>query len=115
MIVTLNHPPQEVRPNARVHWARKAKLVKLCRSSAFWACKKAIQEQEFTLKPTAYGLVWYYFGQKPDADNCLSSCKAYIDGCCDALKINDKYLECCFIRRLRDKEKRGKIEISFYP
>lgn len=115
MIVTLNHPPQEVRPNARVHWARKAKLVKLCRSAAFWTCKKAIKEQDFTLKPKAYGLVWYYFGQKPDTDNCLASCKAYIDGCCDALKIDDNHLECCFISRLRDKEKRGKIEISFYP
>lgn len=111
--ITLKHPPQEVRPNARVHWATKAKHVKLCRSSAFWVCKKALQNTGFQFMPSSYGITWYFFGQVPDADNCLSSCKAYLDGCCDAFKIDDKTLVLTHINRLRDKEKKGKIEIQF--
>lgn len=114
LTVTLKHPPNEVRPNARVHWATKAKHVKMCRSSAFWSCKKAIQQNDGSVAPKSYGITWFYFGQVPDVDNCLASCKAYIDGCCDALHINDKQLECCYVSRMRDSDNRGLVEIAFF-
>lgn len=110
--ITLPHPPQEVRPNARVHWARKAKKVKICRQAAFWRCKKTIANAaQFT--PRFYGVTWYFFGKVPDADNCLASCKSYLDGCCDAFKIDDKTLDVVYVVRIPDIKKRGTIEIEF--
>ena len=64
-------------------------------------------------RPVEYVLVWYYHGTKRDADNCLASCKAYLDGCAEVFKVNDRDLECAGIRRVRDKALRGFIELRF--
>ena len=64
-------------------------------------------------RPLEYVLVWYYYGQKSDADNCLSSCKAYLDGCAAAWGCNDRDWECAGVRRVRDKELCGCVELRF--
>lgn len=63
--------------------------------------------------PVEYVLVWYYWGQKSDADNCLASCKAYLDGCAAAWGCNDRDWECAGVRRVRDKERKACIELRF--
>ena len=64
-------------------------------------------------QPLEYVLVWYYWGQKTDADNCLACCKAYLDGCAAAWGGNDRDWECAGVRRVRDKERRACIELRF--
>lgn len=95
-MIVLPWPDKVLSPNSRVHWAQKAKAVKSARRSGYMAALHA-----------GYGLdtfsgyegklhLWidYYAKTRnyPDADNCLSASKAYIDGIADALGINDRRL-----------------------
>ena len=64
--------------------------------------------------PVRYDVTWFYWGGTgPDADNALASCKAYLDGCCDALGVNDRVLDCCGIHRVKDRVKDGTVLIRF--
>lgn len=63
--------------------------------------------------PVEYVLVWYYKGVKRDADNCLASCKAYLDGCAEAWGANDRNWECAGIRRVPSRHLADKIELRF--
>ena len=53
-------------------------------------------------------------GGKPDADNCLAACKAYLDGVADALGINDKDLDVFGIYRERNIALSDYITLTFY-
>jgi crossover junction endodeoxyribonuclease RusA len=84
--IFLPWPPAPLWPNARPHWAQKAKATKAARFTA-----KAL------LIGVAPGPVRITFcpkplGPKPDRDNCISACKAYQDGIADALGVNDRDL-----------------------
>ena len=48
-----------------------------------------------------------------DADNCLARCKAYLDGACKALGIDDRTLDCAGIERIHDLGRAGQVEIVF--
>lgn len=65
------------------------------------------------MQPTHYRVVWFYKGNKPDADNCLARCKAYLDGACKAMGIDDRTLDCAGIDRVHDLAHAGKVEIVF--
>ncbi|UQT43592.1 hypothetical protein M5E88_13090 [Akkermansia muciniphila] len=65
------------------------------------------------MQPTHYRVVWFFKGPKPDADNCLARCKAYLDGACKALGIDDRTLDCAGIDRVHDLTRAGKVEIVF--
>lgn len=65
------------------------------------------------MQPTHYRVIWFYKGNKPDADNCLARCKAYLDGACKALGIDDRTLDCAGIDRVHDLERAGQVEIVF--
>lgn len=93
-MITLPWPDKALSPNSRVHWAQKAKAAKKARFIG-WAESVA----------SGYGLatfadykgklhLWidYYAKTRnyPDADNCLSASKAYLDGIADALGVNDR-------------------------
>ena len=47
-------------------------------------------------------MIWYFKGNKPDADNCLARCKAYLAGACKAMGIDDRPLDCAGIDRVHD-------------
>jgi len=101
----LPHPPRELRPNGRVHWAAKARAVKSARACAkSMAFARMLRLGYGCFLPSRYQLVWYYKGLAPDADNCLASCKAYLDGCCDAFGVDDRSLECAGIHRVHSLE-----------
>lgn len=117
--VTLPHPAKELHPNARPHFMARARAKKAARQAAYFASLAALRDTMETLyngyplsfTPTHYYLRWSYWGNIPDEDNCLAACKAYLDGCCDALGINDKTLSSSGIARVHSKPKQ--VELIF--
>lgn len=84
--VILPWPYEALWPNARPHWAQKAKAVKAYRFAAKTMCngaKLGVVRITFCPKP---------FGPLPDKDNCISAFKAGQDGIADALGVNDRDL-----------------------
>jgi len=88
--VTLPWPSKSLSPNARLHWASKAKATKSAREAAFWLTWEAIGgrrpgwaraklEIEFC-PPDA---------RRRDIQNFIGSLKAPVDGIADALGVND--------------------------
>lgn len=92
MKLSLPYPAKELWPNARPHWAAKARETKKLREYAYWLAKQATPPKfgngpipvKITIFPQRYGPV-------PDRDNCLSACKAALDGIAQAIGINDRY------------------------
>ena len=117
--ISLPHPPKQLRPNTmrRCHWAPIAAARATARTMARQATMEAVLASTadlFTFTPRYYSIVWYYKGIRPDADNCLAACKAYLDGICDNLGINDRTLDVAHIIRHHDKAKAGTLTITFY-
>lgn len=88
-MVTLPWFPRELHPNARPHWAKKAKAAKACRERAAWETKAAGERVD------REGIIHVLIvfcppdKRKRDLDGCLSGCKAYLDGLADVLKVDD--------------------------
>ena len=86
-------PPLEVGPNGRLHWAKKARVVKGLRERANLVTLAVVHAYpEFEgFCPSVYDIEWYYtYGAAPDADGVIGRCKALLDGIADALKVNDR-------------------------
>ncbi len=113
IMVRLPHPAKELRPNGRAHWAAKARAAKKARFVAKVMMNEALACHVEGPALRVYRVRWFYKGSVPDADNCLAACKAYLDGCCDALGVNDRELECHGIERVHDKALAGTVEIVF--
>lgn len=119
--VVLERPGRVLSPNSRSHWAAKQRVVREARSRARLLMLKARRDEEAMCllpegwRPTHYDVTWFYWGGTgPDADNALACCKAYLDGCCDALGVNDRVLDCAGIHRIKDREQDGTVLIRFY-
>jgi crossover junction endodeoxyribonuclease RusA len=93
--IELPWPPKVLSPNARTHWAEKARKTKMARTLAWGLTAQALGPQlrtyasdgdillKVTLEPPMRG------GAIPDEDNIMASLKAYRDGIASALGIND--------------------------
>lgn len=88
--VDLTWPSRTLHPNARVHWAKKAKATKKARADAWSVARdaKLPRIDASTIKVTCI------FSPPPvkrnrDADNLIAACKAYFDGIADAIGVND--------------------------
>ena len=82
-------PPRELSPNARVHWATKAKAAKKYKQDCGWICK-AIRFRP--RKEHTADLVIQFCppdNRRRDVDNMLSSCKALFDAVSESLGIDD--------------------------
>ncbi len=95
MIVTLPWPDKRLSPNARVHWATKAKATKLAKCFAHWkvleqtACKGGAQTSvAYTFHPGSK--------RRRDLDNAIASTKAYTDGIASALQVDDSTFKLSF-------------------
>lgn len=117
--VELPFPPAELSPNKRLHWAKKAALVKAYRHQASLStvCAQDIMDR---------GIRWPYDGEIPisvtffppdnrrrDRDNMLASFKAGFDGIADALGVDDNR----FIptHRVGEVVKGGKVLVEITP
>jgi hypothetical protein len=93
--ITLPLPPAALKPNARPHWAAKAKAVKQCRRIGRVAAIAALAGAPPPRWMRASVLIEAYFptARHWDPDNLVSSCKAYFDSFQDAgLVENDREL-----------------------
>ncbi len=98
LTITIPLPPKEVRNNARVHWAKKAAAVKVCRTETRLIAVRAIASNEMSdnlpwkkasVKVTAY----FPTARHLDPSNLIDSLKPAFDGLQDAGVIeNDKEL-----------------------
>jgi crossover junction endodeoxyribonuclease RusA len=92
MELHLPWPHKDLSPNARVHWARKAKAVRTSRSIAFYDTVRARRIKDMVA--AAKGLSVYYVfypadNRRRDLDNLIASTKAYTDGIAQALGVDD--------------------------
>jgi crossover junction endodeoxyribonuclease RusA len=87
--VTFPWPPKQLSPNARVHWAVKAKAAKKYRADCFNLAKQAVVK--FEEEGKIHVFVDFYCPDKRtrDSDNLLASMKSALDGLADSLKVND--------------------------
>ena len=121
LTVALARPGRVLSPNSRSHWTAKQRVVREARGRARLLMLKARRDaEELCLlpegwRPMRYDVTWFYWGGTgPDADNALASCKAYLDGCADALRVNDRVLDCAGIHRVKDRAQDGTVLIRFY-
>lgn len=90
MQIELPWPDKRLSPNARVHWATKAKAVRKARSDAHYRVLS-------THRPHVAGRwglrVHYTFhaadNRRRDLDNLIASTKAYTDGIAQGLNVDD--------------------------
>lgn len=113
MRIRLPLPHKALHPNTRTHWAAKARQVKIAREAARRETFKLLRDVEVPTIPRSYSVTRYYKGKSPDADNTLSSMKAYLDGICDALRTDDKTLEMTGIKRIKASENYVEIDLEF--
>lgn len=117
LTVTLLKPNKVLHPNARATWRAKMQPCKKARTYARLVTQSVLQKKGLgpeAFHPVGYALTWFYKGVKPDADNCLAACKAYLDGIADALGINDKDLDVFGIYREHNTDCSNVITLTFF-
>lgn len=87
--IDLPWPSQVLHPNARPHWAKRARAAKAARLSAAWAASAVIK------RPVAANALSLTISFTPpdnrrrDLDGMLSNIKPYLDGIADVVGIDD--------------------------
>lgn len=120
LTITLPHTPRCLSPNAKAPLTQRGAIVagykktsakRRARTMAGAVTQEALKGHK--MQPTHYRVIWCFKGNKPDADNCLARCKAYLDGACKAMGIDDRTLDCAGIDRVHDLAKAGQVKIVF--
>lgn len=88
--ITLPWPPKQLSPNARVHWAQKARVAKKYKNDCFLLTKQANVELPKTDKLHLFVDFYQPDKRHRDQDNIEASMKAAYDGIADALGVNDR-------------------------
>ena len=119
MKLTLPLPAQSLSPNARVHWAAKAKATKAARSDACFMATLWLKDHPDNTCPWETATValsfWFARRGRRDPDNMIAWVKAYIDGLRDArvLADDDKLI---YLPPINDKDVRDpRLEIEVLP
>lgn len=120
LTITLPHTPRCLSPNAKapltqrgaqVAGFKKTAAKSRARNIAWVLTSSALNGRR--MLPTHYRVIWFFKGVKPDADNCLARCKAYLDGACKAMGIDDRTLDCTGLYRVHDLDRGGTLDIVF--
>ena len=111
MIVTLPWPPKELSPNARVHWAKKAKAAKSYRLLAhLLACRLKCPvgweaaKVSITFEPPD--------NRRRDLDNMLASIKSGLDGISAAIGVDDSRWTVTIAKGVYNKGGRVIVEVT---
>ena len=85
----LDWPPRQLSPNARLHWAAKAKLVKAYRNACGW--KVRADGIGKIVADTVHVAMTFYPPTKAhyDLDGLISRMKAGLDGVADVIGVDD--------------------------
>lgn len=123
LVITLPRPVRYLTPNCvtgdcpagvwKMHLAHIG-AKKKAKKDALDEARRVLEELGLTgYRAVEYELVWFYYGNRTDADNCLASCKAYLDGCAEAFGGNDRDWDCAGVRRLKDAQRAGTVQLVF--
>ena len=115
MTIILRIPPKSLSPNGRTHWASKQKVTREARGQAKLTTLNLLRGHE-PPKPIAYSIHYYWPATHRDDDNAIASCKAYMDGICEALRMDDRNIRFRTLTHDSDKLKpRLEITLHFDP
>lgn len=90
MKTVLPWPLAKLSPNARVHWAQRAKLVKQYREACrITAMSDGARDWPYEGKIHVWANFFPPDKRRRDWDNIIASSKALFDGLADALKVDD--------------------------
>ena len=97
MTVTLSLPPKALTPNARPHWAAKARAVQAYRGEAFLMARRAVagvgKGGQWWAKVGTEIMVrstfWFRVERRRDRDNAQASLKSALDGIAEAMGVDD--------------------------
>lgn len=88
--IDLPWPDKVLSPNARTHWARKAKATKLARALAGWMVTEAMGPIKPSWERAKLAVEFCPPDRRRrDRDNLIASLKAATDGIADAIGIDD--------------------------
>lgn len=88
-MIRLPWPDSGLRPNARLHFHAKAKLVKAARETAYWLAKQAYAPYPHKGEVMLFITFLPPDKRRRDLDGMLSSAKAYLDSIADAIEVDD--------------------------
>lgn len=121
--ITLRMPSMAVSQNARTGNSKaaalhKARAVKAHRERAKLLLMAILNRPPFpiTSPPLGYSLAFYYRTTMfRDEGNAEGSCKAYIDGIADALRMNDRHFrKMQLTTQQKDATQPPRVEITLY-
>ncbi len=112
-VLELPWPNKNLSPNARPHWAVKAKAAKEANQVAHYVARTKLP-----IKPQwlSARLQWAFHPKTAhalDKDNCIASCKAYQDGIAMALGIDDSLFDTSY--EIKEPVKGGKVVVTILP
>jgi crossover junction endodeoxyribonuclease RusA len=109
--VSLPWPPKELKPNARPHWATKAKAVKKYKVDCRWCLLEQRIHYLGTLDRILLSIVFRPPSKRAfDLDNALAASKSGIDAISDSIGIDDRYFSYQISRG--EQVKHGRIDVS---
>ncbi len=113
--VSIPWPHRKLSPNARVHWADRAKHKRVARAEAYYLTLAALQGKPPPHSFAGANLCLRLFVYPPDRrkrdeDNLLASLKGQLDGICEALGVDDSQIK--ELRIIWCDELRGEINVS---
>ena len=120
LTVTLSLPPKALSPNARTHWAPKAKAVAAYRGEAKLVARGAIREAGLDVPPgwgdeiMVRATFWFRVNRRRDRDNAQASLKSALDGIAEALGIDDSRFVLASAELRVDRD-RPRVEVVLAP
>lgn len=111
--VELPWPDKILSPNARTHWARKAKAVKAARVAAFYLVRAVAKS---TLDASGAHVRMTFCppdNRRRDRDNLIASMKAATDGISDAIGIDDSKFQSTYA--IGEPIKGGLVRVEIEP
>ncbi len=100
LTITLPWPPRELGPNYKIHYRAKSPITKQARQDALYTvleqAREGVVEWQAYLDNKILHDDWYFYppdNRRRDRDNVKAACKAYQDGICEALEIDDRQLK----------------------
>lgn len=113
MTIILRIPSRILSPNGRpAHWRKKHEATQTARGTAKLKTLHALRGMEPPC-PAAYSIRYFWPSTRRDDDNAIASCKAYMDGICDALRMDDRHLRFRALDHDTDK-KTPRVEITLH-
>lgn len=114
--LTFPWPPAALSPNARTHWAVKAKAAKKYKSDCLWICTIMNRAGKLHANKISQNLISITFNppdnRRRDGDNLLSSVKQLIDAISDFTGIDDSKFTITFSKSTPVKHGAVKVVIA---